>query len=127
MWLQVLGDQRSRFKMRNSCIFFFLLLASRLACVQLSGLRQRTFSYYYNMKTWREAQSFCREKHEDLLTIRNETEIWPFYWYQGWLGLYQENDTSPWKRSMQVKMTTFFNWDFNGKENITVHVMRENS
>ncbi|XP_027879817.1 C-type lectin galactose-binding isoform-like [Xiphophorus couchianus] len=99
--------------MRNICIFFFLLLAFHLACAQLSGLRQRTFSYYNHMETWREAQSFCREKHDDLITIRNQTEIWEFYKYQGWLGLYRDDDTSPWKWSKQDKIATFFNWDFN--------------
>ncbi|XP_016535280.1 secretory phospholipase A2 receptor-like isoform X1 [Poecilia formosa] len=100
--------------MRNIGIFFFLLLASHLACVQLSGLRQRKFSYYYYYtETWRGAQSFCREKHDGLITIRNETEILEFYRYQGWLGLYRENNTSPWKWSMKDKVATFFNWDFN--------------
>ncbi|XP_054892016.1 C-type lectin TsL-like [Poeciliopsis prolifica] len=97
--------------MRNICIFFFLLLASHLACVQPSGLRQRKVSYYSYMKTWEAAQSFCREKHDDLITIRNEMEIREFYWYESWLGLYRENDTSPWKWSTKDKIATFFNWD----------------
>ncbi|MEQ2311811.1 hypothetical protein AMECASPLE_024436, partial [Ameca splendens] len=102
-----------RFKMRNICIFIFLLLIFHLVCVQLSGLRQRHYSYYDDMKTWREAQSICREKHVDLITIRNETENQAFSKYHGWLGLYRDNNTSPWKWSRKDKGATFFKWDDN--------------
>ncbi|XP_041864694.1 macrophage mannose receptor 1-like [Melanotaenia boesemani] len=102
--------------MRNICIFVSLLFIVPV-CGQQSGLRSVSFMYYEEDKTWKEAQSFCREKHTDLATIRSEEENQLIRENQGWIGLYREDANSPWKWSRGDKNATFFNWDNNEPNN----------
>ncbi|XP_058629897.1 macrophage mannose receptor 1-like [Onychostoma macrolepis] len=55
-----------------------------------------TYVFIYESKTWTEAQSYCREHHTDLISIRNETEnqkiqyILKYFNYDRvWIGLYR--------------------------------------
>uniref|UniRef100_A0A3Q3B8V4 C-type lectin domain-containing protein n=1 Tax=Kryptolebias marmoratus TaxID=37003 RepID=A0A3Q3B8V4_KRYMA len=83
--------------MRTICIFVCLLLVLPLVCVQQSSLGPVNIIYYNKGMTWKDAQSFCREKHIDLVTIKDENENQAFFESTGWLGLYRENSNSPWK------------------------------
>ncbi|KAK6469595.1 macrophage mannose receptor 1-like [Huso huso] len=62
------------------------------------------------LKTWTEAQQYCREHHTDLVSIKNASEnedlvkkaqVKPF-----WIGLFN----NPWKWSRQGDNYTFQNW-----------------
>ncbi|XP_051959871.1 C-type mannose receptor 2-like isoform X2 [Xyrauchen texanus] len=61
-------------------------------------------------KNWTEAQSYCREHHTDLISIRNEIEnqkinsLLHIYGYYGWIGLYRTRSWSDQSNS------SFSNW-----------------
>ncbi|KAL3987654.1 hypothetical protein ACER0C_014769 [Sarotherodon galilaeus] len=70
---------------------------------------------YYNdpyKRNWASAQAFCREHHTDLVQIRNaeESEVFEF---SGWIGLYREDASSPWKWSRGGEIAIFTMWDHN--------------
>lgn len=69
------------------------------------------------MKTWKEAQIFCREKHTDLITIRNEKENQVFSGRDAWIGLYREKEAFPWKWSRGDKTASFLTWADNEPQN----------
>ncbi|KAK1151463.1 macrophage mannose receptor 1-like, partial [Acipenser oxyrinchus oxyrinchus] len=62
------------------------------------------------LKTWTEAQQYCREHHTDLVSIKNASENQEIVKkVQGkpfWIGLFNE----PWKWSHQGDNYTFQNW-----------------
>ncbi|XP_050949051.1 C-type mannose receptor 2-like [Labeo rohita] len=69
---------------------------------------ERYVVIYYN-KNWTEAQSYCREHHTDLVSIRNETENHRvqsliFDYYTVWIGLYRTRSWSDQSNS------SFSNW-----------------
>nr|XP_055035542.1 C-type mannose receptor 2-like [Misgurnus anguillicaudatus] len=74
------------------------------------------YVFVYERKNWTEAQSYCREHHTDLVSIRNETENKRIrsllqkndYWV--WIGLYRSPSWSDQSNS------TFSNWR-SGKPN----------
>uniref|UniRef100_A0A3Q3JKZ9 C-type lectin domain-containing protein n=1 Tax=Monopterus albus TaxID=43700 RepID=A0A3Q3JKZ9_MONAL len=65
----------------------------------LHQLRQRS--------PWQDAQSFCREYHTDLLTIKSEEENQNLAGTKGWIGLYRQNSAGPWKWSRGDEIATF--------------------
>lgn len=73
------------------------------------------FTYYTDSykRNWASAQEFCREHHTDLVQIRNaeESEVFEF---SGWIGLYREDASSPWKWSRGGEIAIFTMWDHNG-------------
>lgn len=91
---------------RKTCVCVFLLLIFHYIC----GLREWKVIHYDESKSWGEAQSSCREKHLDLVTVRNEDENLALAPYNGWIGLYQDKDGSPWKWSFRDERPTFFKW-----------------
>uniref|UniRef100_A0A3Q2QIK7 C-type lectin domain-containing protein n=1 Tax=Fundulus heteroclitus TaxID=8078 RepID=A0A3Q2QIK7_FUNHE len=104
----------SKIMTRKSCVCIFLLFILPFIC----GLRKRIFQQFGDKKTWRQAQSFCRQKYTDLITIRNEEESQTLLEYEGWIGLYQDNDRSPWKWSSGDEMATFFKWRATSKSKL---------
>ncbi|XP_041833577.1 C-type mannose receptor 2-like [Melanotaenia boesemani] len=101
--------------MRNICIFFLLLVLP--VCGQQSRLRKTSFIQYHLEKTWNEAQSFCRKNHTDLVTIRNEDENQLIANDKSWIGLYREDENSPWKWSSSGENATYFKWGHNEPNN----------
>ncbi|XP_028268019.1 secretory phospholipase A2 receptor-like [Parambassis ranga] len=97
--------------MKDICVFVPLLVLFS-PVVQLLN-----FTRYAQDKTWDQAQAFCREKHTDLVTIRNEEENQQINGIYGWIGLYRENNTSPWKWSRGDEVATYINWNENEPQN----------
>ncbi|TRY88564.1 hypothetical protein DNTS_034543 [Danionella cerebrum] len=56
------------------------------------------YVFVYQSKNWTDAQSYCREHHTDLVSIRNETENKKLYslfgGYDYWIGLYRTRSWS---------------------------------
>uniref|UniRef100_A0A8C1ZW35 C-type lectin domain-containing protein n=1 Tax=Cyprinus carpio TaxID=7962 RepID=A0A8C1ZW35_CYPCA len=86
---------------------------------QLMCFIQNATGHYvviYHHKTWTEAQSYCREHHTDLISIRNETEN---YRVQSlissnsgfWIGLYRTRSWSDQSNS------SFSNWRIGQPDN----------
>ncbi|XP_057215742.1 macrophage mannose receptor 1-like [Triplophysa rosa] len=84
-----------------------------------------SYVWVYQYKNWTEAQSYCREHHTDLVSVRNEAEnqkirysiknyyynynyydYYEYYYdyYYGWIGLYRTRSWSDQSNS------TFSNW-----------------
>ncbi|XP_058613435.1 macrophage mannose receptor 1-like [Onychostoma macrolepis] len=78
-------------------------------CYDGSANASTSYVYVYQPKTWTEAQSYCREHHTDLISIRNETENYRvqsliFDYYTVWIGLYRTRSWSDQSNS------SFSNW-----------------
>ncbi|XP_051733304.1 macrophage mannose receptor 1-like isoform X1 [Ctenopharyngodon idella] len=85
--------------------------SSTLPFVCYDGRANASSSYVfvYQSKTWTEAQSYCREHHTDLVSIRNEIENYRVqslipYYYTVWIGLYRTRSWSDQSNS------SFSNW-----------------
>ncbi|KAK6469593.1 snaclec coagulation factor IX/factor X-binding protein subunit B3-like, partial [Huso huso] len=75
--------------------------------------------YYYDNNTvmsWSDAQSYCREKHTDLATVRSQEEAEPLLNITGdslnaaaWIGLYRD-DTQNWQWSNSDDIIFYPNW-----------------
>ncbi|XP_028268020.1 P-selectin-like [Parambassis ranga] len=84
-----------------------------LLFVQLFNLRAINITRYSRTFSWKQAQAYCREKHTDLVTIRNDKERQQINDVDGWIGLYRENNTSPWKWSRGDQVATYIIWNEN--------------
>ncbi|XP_041827506.1 macrophage mannose receptor 1-like [Melanotaenia boesemani] len=94
--------------MRNICVYLLLILPPVYG--QQSDLRHGILTEYDEKKTWHEAQSFCREKHIDLVTIRRKEDNPVPRNDEVWIGLYQK-ETNLWKWSRGDEKATYFEWD----------------
>ncbi|KAM9745999.1 putative C-type lectin domain family 20 member A [Menidia menidia] len=104
--------------MRNICIFVSLPLVLPLVDGQRFNLTVVDFMHIKEEKTWEEAQAFCRENHTDLVTIRNEKENQVFDGLWGWIGLYRDSETSPWKWSGGQGTENYSNWADNEPDEV---------
>ncbi|XP_065820943.1 uncharacterized protein [Labrus bergylta] len=103
--------------MRNMCVLILLLLLP-LPPAELQ-LRTRPYigpyrgrkstNYYRN--TWTNAQTFCKNKFADMITIRDEEDNKNYYSAHGWIGLYRENSTFEWKWSRRDEVANFLFWE----------------
>uniref|UniRef100_A0A3B1KH55 C-type lectin domain-containing protein n=1 Tax=Astyanax mexicanus TaxID=7994 RepID=A0A3B1KH55_ASTMX len=89
----------------------------------LSEKKTNRYVYINESKTWRKAQSYCREHHTDLPSVRNQIEnqqIWSVLeaGERIWIGLFNDS----WKWSDQSS-SSFRYWDSNQPDN---HVGKEN-
>ncbi|KAK6466642.1 snaclec coagulation factor IX/factor X-binding protein subunit B3-like, partial [Huso huso] len=64
----------------------------------------RKYVFVETVKSWSEAQSYCREKHTDLATVHSQEEAQQLLTVKGaslwdsWIGLYRD-DTQNWQWS----------------------------
>ncbi|MGH0171837.1 UNVERIFIED_CONTAM: hypothetical protein FKN15_061985 [Acipenser sinensis] len=69
------------------------------------------------LKTWTEAQQYCREHHTDLVSIKNASEnedlVKKAQGKTFWIGLFNE----PWKWSHQGDNYTFHTWNTGEPDN----------
>ncbi|XP_048021426.1 LOW QUALITY PROTEIN: macrophage mannose receptor 1-like [Megalobrama amblycephala] len=85
----------------------FCLQKRPFVCYDANASTSYVFIDQY--KTWTEAQSYCREHHTDLVSIRNETENFKVrlllsYYSIVWIGLYRTRSWSDQSNS------SFSNW-----------------
>lgn len=108
--------------MRIINIYLTLLLILHPISGLYLNLTLLDFLYYNQIKTWQEAQIFCREEHTDLITIRNEEENQVFSGWKAWIGLYRDNVNIPWKWSRGDKTASFLTWADKGKRQFKLWV-----
>ncbi|KAJ8366533.1 hypothetical protein AAFF_G00350870 [Aldrovandia affinis] len=66
---------------------------SQLPSICYNGDAAQRYILIPERKTWREAQSYCREQHTDLASVRNQAEnqeIWNLAGQMVWIGLFRE-------------------------------------
>ncbi|XP_038132789.1 C-type mannose receptor 2-like [Cyprinodon tularosa] len=73
-----------------------LLILMDQSCLMVSQLYE--YLYINEEKTWTEAQQYCREKHTDLATVSNMTDMKRLlstragHMKEAWIGLYDQTD-----------------------------------
>ncbi|XP_058874589.1 macrophage mannose receptor 1-like [Acipenser ruthenus] len=81
-----------------------------------SNITER-YTLIEELKTWTEAQQYCREHHTDLVSIKNASEneeiVKKAQGKPFWIGLFNE----PWKWSHQGDNYTFHNWNYGEPNN----------
>ncbi|MGH0171465.1 UNVERIFIED_CONTAM: hypothetical protein FKN15_061219 [Acipenser sinensis] len=79
-------------------------------CYQETSNITERYTLIEVLKTWTEAQQYCREHHTDLVSIKNASEnadlVKKAQGKTFWLGLFNE----PWKWSLQGDSYTFQTW-----------------
>ncbi|KAM7365996.1 hypothetical protein PAMP_015469 [Pampus punctatissimus] len=81
-----------------------------------STCRLHRYHYVNASQTWTEAQTYCREKHTDLVTIRNMEDIEHIVSSsasskgQVWIGLYSVIDWK-WSDGYRQSGAGYYNWD----------------
>ncbi|KAK1151731.1 macrophage mannose receptor 1-like [Acipenser oxyrinchus oxyrinchus] len=77
---------------------------------ETSNITER-YTLIEELKTWTEAQQYCREHHTDLVSIKNASEnedlVKKAHGKPFWIGLFN----NPWKWSHQGDNYTFHNWN----------------
>ncbi|XP_042361271.1 lymphocyte antigen 75-like [Plectropomus leopardus] len=92
--------------MCKTCTLVLLLLAAVFG----DELRAKTFQHYAITGSWGWAQTYCRNRNADLVTIAGEKENQEFVNGRGWIGLHRENSASEWKWSKRDEITNFTIW-----------------
>ena len=93
-------------------------IAFDLLCVftETSNITER-YTLIEELKTWTEAQQYCREHHTDLVSIKsaseNEDLVKKAQGKPFWIGLFNE----PWKWSHQGDNYTFHYWNTGQPDN----------
>uniref|UniRef100_A0A3B3CLZ9 C-type lectin domain-containing protein n=1 Tax=Oryzias melastigma TaxID=30732 RepID=A0A3B3CLZ9_ORYME len=74
------------------CIFFFVFHSGPCWCFMTNQLLQ--YRFINEVKTWDEAQKYCREKHTDLATVTSMADMKRLNQDLGsrkaWIGLYRD-------------------------------------
>lgn len=93
----------------------FLFPPSGLSALSVNTVRE--YHFVHMLKTWAEAQHYCREMYTDLATVENQEEYTRLSALQGsgenaWIGLY--DDLTRWRWSLGdadfSNNTDFSNW-----------------
>ncbi|XP_058871701.1 macrophage mannose receptor 1-like [Acipenser ruthenus] len=83
---------------------------------ETSNITER-YTLIEELKTWTEAQQYCREHHTDLVSIKNASEnedlVKKAQGKPFWIGLFNE----PWKWSHQGDNYTFHTWNYGEPNN----------
>ncbi|XP_041091038.1 uncharacterized protein LOC121304139 [Polyodon spathula] len=83
---------------------------SAFMCYQETNNIAKRYTLIQELKTWTEAQQYCREYHTDLVSIKNASEnedlVRKAQGVPFWIGLFNE----PWKWSHQGDNYTFHYW-----------------
>lgn len=101
--------------MRNTCIFSFLLHVLPAICGNLLRLRPANFTQYDIFATWAEAEAICQGSNTEMVTIYDESENDFFKRGGGWIGLYRDSISDPWKWSEGNQVEIYSNWRDHGK------------
>uniref|UniRef100_A0A673IG88 C-type lectin domain-containing protein n=1 Tax=Sinocyclocheilus rhinocerous TaxID=307959 RepID=A0A673IG88_9TELE len=107
-------------------------LSRRDRIVSHSENASATYVFIYQYKNWTEAQSYCREHHTDLISIRNETEnqkiqyllrnYYYYYYHNVWIGLYK---TRSWSDQSNTSFTYWSTWQPDTAGSCTVVSFRD--
>ncbi|XP_017259836.2 macrophage mannose receptor 1 isoform X2 [Kryptolebias marmoratus] len=119
-WIWSFRCVRNSSVMKRRGLVFLLLLIS--GCLLLRDVRSeytvRRFKYMSLMKTWNEAQSYCREEFSDLATIQNSDNITEAKQVAGipkvWIGLF--NGSWKWSQEENQDISSsiwYQNWYLN--------------
>ncbi|XP_023808765.1 secretory phospholipase A2 receptor-like [Oryzias latipes] len=100
--------------MRNTCIFSFLLHVLPAICGNLLRLRPANFTQYDIFATWAEAEAICQGSNTEMVTIYDESENDFFKRGGGWIGLYRDSISDPWKWSEGNQVEIYSNWRDHG-------------
>ncbi|XP_058869022.1 C-type mannose receptor 2-like [Acipenser ruthenus] len=91
-------------------------LQKAFMCYKETSTITERYTLIEELKTWNEAQQYCREYHTDLVSIKNTSEneeiVKKAQGKPFWIGLFNE----PWKWSHQGDSYTFHNW-YSGEPN----------
>ncbi|KAK2832842.1 hypothetical protein Q5P01_016731 [Channa striata] len=89
-----------------------LLLLPPVVCGQAADMVTETFVHYTQMKSWMDAQAFCRQYNSDMISVRDNQDNQNFHPVPGWLGLHRLDFRSPWKWSKGDEMANITYWAF---------------
>lgn len=71
-----------------------------------SGLNISKVVFVSHLKTWSEAQLYCREKHTDLITLRTNEDKKKLASFRGWIGLHHpEGKEWMWSKGDEIVIT----------------------
>ncbi|MGH0185198.1 UNVERIFIED_CONTAM: hypothetical protein FKN15_017252 [Acipenser sinensis] len=86
-------------------------------CYNETSIITERYTLIEELKTWTEAQQYCREHHTDLVSIKNASEnedlVKKAQGKTFWIGLFNE----PWKWSHQGDNYTFHTWNTGEPDN----------
>ncbi|KAK1898331.1 Aggrecan core protein [Dissostichus eleginoides] len=91
-----LHDDRDTWKWSMSDPSFYGPGETKVVCFDVTG-PNATFVLINSTMNWTEAQSYCREHHTDLASVRNPAEnqqlveLSPAGGYNAWIGLYRDS------------------------------------
>uniref|UniRef100_A0A3B4CT97 C-type lectin domain-containing protein n=1 Tax=Pygocentrus nattereri TaxID=42514 RepID=A0A3B4CT97_PYGNA len=109
--LELANKELTQFNISNRCS------PSGPICPAVSSYSNRFISMYSTMKTWHDAQAYCRQYHTDLATVDNETDNQQLKsmvigQWSAWFGLFRDT----WKWSDQSNASSI-NWLFGSPNN----------
>ncbi|XP_051947942.1 C-type mannose receptor 2-like [Xyrauchen texanus] len=100
-------------------LIHLLLISGFLSVSECSS---RDYVLIQELKTWNEAQAYCRQNHADLAIVQSEQDrekikkISPNKALLLWIGLY--DDVNSWRWSFNNENVMFTRWDFIQPDNV---------
>ncbi|XP_068176841.1 secretory phospholipase A2 receptor-like [Antennarius striatus] len=95
---------------RNIHLLLILVVLPSIPCSATSSLRVLKVVQIFHVRTWDNAQAFCRKKYSDLVTISNVGEAKSLASFEGWIGL-RFYGFHQWYWSKGNNISNFFFWD----------------